>query len=1090
MADVKLEQGVSAVVLQPIRAITSKTAQQSYINLLLFTCTSFALFGISSISYWVFYYNYVPQISLERQIHLQYDTSSPYGTATIGSQLIPLQKYDVKVILQLPYTPANRAAGNFMLDLAFLQEPDDLSGSIANVSENVLLRSRRPAMLTYTSPMVDTARQLWRLPLYVLGLKREAEELKIGMMERVQFPRGKGMVPRGLRLEIQSRERIQVYKASVRIDARFTGLRWVMYNWRTLSFLTFGSMFWMFSMTVAAGVWALLSSRSTQEEGTRKAIKEEEDIDSDDEPKGPLEQTSDAQRRVVSRITPEIKVEEEDEPSAYGSNEDEGAEEDQASESSDLVVNDDGPPSSQSSPYVHSLVHTLQSSGHVVSVVLPHRQRSWIGKAHLVGATVKPTYFHPGTLFQDDGTVHALPRKEERKSSEGDEWVLIDSTPASCVQIGLFHYFQDRGPVDLVISGPNYGRNSTAVFSLSSGTIGGAMEAAVCGYKSIALSFAFSSRDHDPVVISEAANHSVRLIEYIHKNWTDGVDLYSINVPLEPGVGSAKILYTNILDNRWSGSCFEAIDAEMSGEDPGLQEYLLRQKEEGSATNGEASDSSTPGFQHKHFKWAPKFGDVYKSEQTSPPGNDGWAVRSGFTSVTPLKANFMHWPGCSGEITLLKETPIFYALVDCQDAYVQPLVMGALQRQFKNTSYRLISSLSELPDPSSPLLQYRVYEQSDFEHVHTHPSTSLVNSYIIRKALIRKHFLSNTVANWITKYPDSLLQKHFKPTIDFELDYAEFLDEALLEAYELRESLDANEEKKDCDKEWWILKPSMSDRAQGIRLFNSESSLQQIFEEWEPEDTDSEGSIEGATTDKDADGKADTGVVTSQLRHFVAQPYILRPLLLPSTSNRKFHIRVYVLAVGALKVYVYKEMLALFADTSYVPPWEKKDDDEDEVTYLSRHLTNTCLQSDNTGHDAAPENVQRFWHLDDTGASMEPGWKERVYDQICAVTGEVFEAAARGMMVHFQTLPNAFEVFGVDYLVDETGNAWLLELNAFPDFRQTGDELKCEVVGKLFDEVVEIAVKPFLCPAGKGNAADDQVNSRFRLVADLDMGIK
>ncbi|KAF3491517.1 TTL domain-containing protein [Arthroderma uncinatum] len=632
-----------------------------------------------------------------------------------------------------------------------------------------------------------------------------------------------------------------------------------------------------------------------------------------------------------------------------------------------LVVNDDGPPSSQSSPYIHSLVHTLQSSGHVVSVVLPHRQRSWIGKAHLVGATVKPTYFHPGTLFQDDGTVHPLPRSEEREISEGDEWVLIDSTPASCVQIGLFHYFQDRGPVDLVISGPNYGRNSTAVFSLSSGTIGGAMEAAVCGYKSIALSFAFSSRDHDPVVISEAANHSVRLIDYIYKNWADGVDLYSINVPLEPGVGSAKILYTHILDNRWSGSCFEAIDAEMSGEDPGLQEYLLRQKEEGSAANGEASGPSTARFQHKHFKWAPKFGDVYKSEQTSPPGNDGWAVRSGFTS---------------------------------------------------------------------------------------------------------------------------LLQNHFKPTIDFELDYAEFLDEALLEAYELRESLDANEGKEDCDKEWWILKPSMSDRAQGIRLFNSESSLQQIFEEWEPEDTDSEGSTEDATSGPDADGKVDTGIVTSQLRHFVAQPYILRPLLLPSTSNRKFHIRVYVLAVGSLKVYVYREMLALFADKSYVPPWEKEDDEEDEATYLSRHLTNTCLQSDTTGSDAAPENVQRFWRLDDAGASVQPGWKERVYEQICTVTGEVFEAAARGMMVHYQTLPNAFEVFGVDYLVDETGNAWLLELNAFPDFRQTGDELKCEVVGKLFDEVVEIAVKPFFRPTEKGNAADDQANFRFRLVANIDMGIK
>jgi len=35
----------------------------------------------------------------------------------------------------------------------------------------------------------------------------------------------------------------------------------------------------------------------------------------------------------------------------------------------------------------------------------------------------------------------------------GEEWILIDGTPASCVQIGLYHYFQEKGPIDMVISG-------------------------------------------------------------------------------------------------------------------------------------------------------------------------------------------------------------------------------------------------------------------------------------------------------------------------------------------------------------------------------------------------------------------------------------------------------------------------------------------------------------------------------------------------------------------------------------------------------------------------------------------------------------
>ena len=195
---------------------------------------------------------------------------------------------------------------------------------------------------------------------------------------------------------------------------------------------------------------------------------------------------------------------------------------------------------------------------------------------------------------------------------------------------------------------------------------------------------------------------------------------------------------------------------------------------------------------------------------------------------------------------------------------------------------------------------------------------------MIRKALTRKHYLSTTVSNWVSKHPDSLLRKHFAFGVEFELDYAEFLDDALLEAYELRESLQKNEERPDSEREWWILKPGMSDRGQGIRLFSSEDQLREIFEEWEvdsddevDEDDDNNNNQKKDEEEEEGGGGGDQGVITSQLRHFIAQPYIDPPLLLPSSSNRKFHIRTYVLAVGALKVYVFHEMLALFAAKPY-----------------------------------------------------------------------------------------------------------------------------------------------------------------------------
>lgn len=317
-----------------------------------------------------------------------------------------------------------------------------------------------------------------------------------------------------------------------------------------------------------------------------------------------------------------------------------------------LVTNDDGPPSSQSSPYVRCLVKHLQDAGHVVSVCLPDSQRSWIGKAHMVGQTLRPLYYRPSAQIHGEeaqGTTHKRPSAGGDAGKEGeDEWILVDGTPASCVQIGLHHFFGDRGPVDLVVSGPNYGRNTTAVFALSSGTLGAALEAAVCGRRAVALSFAFFSRNHDPVIIEAACRHSVRVVEALHAQWpSDGsVDLYSVNVPLVEGVEGNPTVFADILQNYWrDGSCFEEIEGVAGdGED---EEESIREGVHGEAAGGQQQqqqqqdkEKKKTGHAHKHFKWAPRFADVYKSVEESEPGNDGWAVKEGRTSVTPLKANF------------------------------------------------------------------------------------------------------------------------------------------------------------------------------------------------------------------------------------------------------------------------------------------------------------------------------------------------------------------------------------------------------------------------------------------------------------------
>ena len=433
-----------------------------------------------------------------------------------------------------------------------------------------------------------------------------------------------------------------------------------------------------------------------------------------------------------------------------------------------------------------------------------------------------------------------------------------------------------------------------------------------------------------------------------------------------------------------------------------------------------------------------------------------------------------------------------YACIDYEDPYVQPLLLNAVKARIPSELLVLIKDASELPSNDSKFLQWRQYESLDFDKLMSGSDASLSNSYVIRKALIRKHYLSMTVSHWLTKNPESSLKRHVKPGVEFEVDFAEFLDDALIEAFELHESWQRNASKDPSEREWWILKPGMSDRGQGIRLFSSEEELTDIFEEWDPPSDDEEedddddeaahsGDEETPSASKAENDDDDNGIMTSQLRHFVAQPYIDPPLLMSPphpSAGRKFHIRTYVLAVGALKVYVYKPMLALFAGKPYAPP-----SSEETAPDLSAHLTNTCLQ---TGEREG--SVHAFWSLPSSLPDLQTqtsDWREDVFKQICDATGQVFEAAARSMSIHFQPLPNAFELFGLDFMVDAEGMTWLMEVNAFPDFAQTGGELQ-DLVKDLMEDVVDVAIKPLFGVEEEGKRSDSR--DGLVQVLDIDLG--
>lgn len=209
----------------------------------------------------------------------------------------------------------------------------------------------------------------------------------------------------------------------------------------------------------------------------------------------------------------------------------------------------------------------------------------------------------------------------------------------------------------------------------------------------------------------------------------------------------------------------------------------------------------------------------------------------------------------------------FTAFVSFPDArFTEDLVIGALNKlEHKPT---IISKLFE-PEPLL-LLQWSTYDEISHSLTLTKPRSVLSSTYVIRKSLIRKHFLHRSVEEYIAKHADSILKRSVPLTWGIEVQWADELDEMWGdELYELGQSLpettgDIRDEES---AKWYILKPGMADRGMGIRLFRTKEGLRAILESFEADDDDNED-----VEDKKGDG---TAIVASQLRHFVIQ---VRPM--------------------------------------------------------------------------------------------------------------------------------------------------------------------------------------------------------------------
>ncbi|CAK4233125.1 unnamed protein product [Aphanomyces euteiches] len=151
----------------------------------------------------------------------------------------------------------------------------------------------------------------------------------------------------------------------------------------------------------------------------------------------------------------------------------------------------------------------------------------------------------------------------------------------------------------------------------------------------------------------------------------------------------------------------------------------------------------------------------------------------------------------------------------------------------------------------------------------------------------------------------------------------------------------------------------------------------------------------------------------------VLQKYV-QPMLI---DGKKFHIRALVLAVGHLDVYVYENVRVLLASAPF----------STESLNPFIHITN---QSVNKNGNPSYNNENQNVPLSDA-FSNDVGTS--ILHQIHDICRHAFRCLATNRR-HFFSLPNCYEIFGFDFLVDINGRVLLLEANPDPSLAMYNGE--------------------------------------------------
>ncbi|CAD8121618.1 unnamed protein product [Paramecium sonneborni] len=294
-----------------------------------------------------------------------------------------------------------------------------------------------------------------------------------------------------------------------------------------------------------------------------------------------------------------------------------------------------------------------------------------------------------------------------------------------------------------------------------------------------------------------------------------------------------------------------------------------------------------------------------------------------------------------------------------------------------------------------------------------------------------------------------------------DIEYQKFLEYFNRRTDEIKE-IERTRDRKDKKKlpiNLWIIKPGeLTNRGNGITVCNDLNEINKIINE---------------------------EIQEGRPRTYIVQQYIDNPFLY---NKRKFDIRCYMLLTsqnGIFKGYWYQE--------GYIRTSSK----EFTTKCLDRfvHLTNDAVQSKDQDYGKhEPGNKISYLEFQRYVEANHPNIKFNffidIYPKMKSAALEMMKATYGKIDPHRRI--NSFELYGLDFMIDDNFKLWLIEANTNPCL-----ELSCPLLSKIIPTMVEnlfrIAVDPIFpppffeeWPQNKKLFIPDNVveNNKFELIFD------